>query len=341
MASEMGEQPARLAALIARRHQITRAVAPLLDGIVGTVIVARGSSDHAATVGRYMLEMATRRPVGSASPSVLTLYGVDVSFAGHLVVGVSQSGRTPEIARYLEQAAHSGARTVAITNDASSPLANAAEAVVDLQVGEEQAVPATKTVTAEIVGFALLAAAAGAPGAPGAPGAAPADEAWGRLPAQVHEVLADSSPIEDIAAWLRDARRLATVARGLLFGAAQETGLKLQETTSLLATAFSAADLRHGPIALAATGIPVLAMAHPGPASADVLDLCAELDARGADVRLLGPVPGAACGWDPATPELLAPVLAVVRGQQLAHALARRLGVDPDHPAGLSKVTVT
>lgn len=332
MAAEMAEQPEKLAGLARRRQQIIDTLAPLLEGIVGTVIVARGSSDHAATVGRYLLEMATRRPVGSASPSVLTLYGVDMRFSGHLVVGVSQSGRTPEIARYLEQAARSGARTVAITNDATSPLAAAAEAVVDLQVGDERAVPATKTVTAQLAGFALLAAAAGAD---------PGPVAWERLPSQVAEVLSDTEPMDDLAAWLDGAPRLATVARGLLFGAAQETGLKLQETTSLLATAFSAADLRHGPIALASSGIPVLAMAHPGPASGDVLDLCADLGTRGADVRLLGPVPGAVCGWDAGAPEQLAPVLAVVRGQQLALALARRLGLDPDRPTGLSKVTVT
>lgn len=332
MAAEMAEQPDTLAGLVGRRRQMVASLAPLLEGIVGTVIVARGSSDHAATVGRYLLEMATRRPVGSASPSVLTLYGVDVSFADHLVIGVSQSGRTPEIARYLEHAGRSGARTVAVTNDATSPLAAAADAVVDLQVGEEQAVPATKTVTAQIAGFALLAAAAGTD---------PGDEAWARLPSQAAAVLQEDEPMEELAAWLHDARHLAVVARGLLFGAAQETGLKLQETTSLLATAFSAADLRHGPIALATSGIPVLAMAHPGPASGDVLSLCADLDARGADVRLLGPAPGAVCGWDATASELLAPVLAVIRGQQLALALARRLGVDPDRPAGLSKVTVT
>lgn len=332
MAAEMSEQPERLRDLIERRPALVRALGPLLQGIVGTVVVARGSSDHAATVGRYMLEMATRRPVGSASPSVLTLYDVDVRFEDHLVIGVSQSGRTPEIARYLEQASHNGGRTVAVTNDATSPLAAAADVVVNLGVGSEQAVPATKTVTAEIVGFALLASAAGTD---------PGNAAWGRLPLQVADVLADGEPMEELAEWLAGARRLATVARGLVFGAAQETALKLQETTSLLATAFSAADLRHGPIALAASGIPVLAMAHPGPASDDVLDLCADLGGRGADVRLVGPFDQAVCGWDPAAPELLAPVLAVVRGQQLAHALARRLGVDPDHPSGLSKVTVT
>jgi glucosamine--fructose-6-phosphate aminotransferase (isomerizing) len=124
-------------------------------------------------------------------------------------------------------------------------------------------------------------------------------------------------------------------------GAAAETALKLEETSSLLATAFSANDLRHGPIALASSTIQVLALVHPGPAAAGVLELCDELVARGADVRVLGPVPGAAAGWDAAAPEQLAPVLAVIRGQQLAHALALRVGADPDRPAGLTKVTAT
>jgi glutamine---fructose-6-phosphate transaminase (isomerizing) len=332
MAAEMAEQPGRLEALIARRDEVVRRVAPLLEGISGTVIVARGSSDHAATTGRYLLEMATHRPVSSASPSIQTLYRADVDFSGYLVVGVSQSGRTPEIGTYLERAKAAGARTIAVTNDASSPLAEAADAVVDLGAGEERAVPATKTVTAELVGFALLAAAAGAD-----PGA----DAWKALARQAASVLEDTGPADELTGWLAHAHRLATVARGPLSGAAEETALKLQETSSLLATAFSTADLRHGPIALASSGIRVVAFAHPGPAADDVIDLCGELTRRGADVRLLGPVPGAVCGWDPAAPEMLAPVLAVLRGQQLAYGLAIHLGLDPDQPFGLTKVTST
>jgi glucosamine--fructose-6-phosphate aminotransferase (isomerizing) len=332
MASEMAEQPARLAALVARRAEVAERVGPLLEGIVGTVVVARGSSDHAATTGRYLLEMATRRPVASASPSLQTLYRVDVDFHGHLVVAVSQSGRTPEIATYLERAAARGARTVAITNDVSSPLAGAAQAVVELGAGEELAVPATKTVTAEMVGFALLAAAAGDD---------PGDEIWADLPRHVGRALDDPAPMRALAAWLGDAQRLATVARGPMAGAAEEVALKLQETSSLFATAFSAADLRHGPIALASSGIRVLAFAHPGPVEDDVLELCGELASRGADVRLVGPVAGAVGGWDPGIPELLAPVLAVVRGQQLAYELAVLRGLDPDRPSGLTKVTAT
>lgn len=333
MASEMGEQPARIAGLVARREEITARIAPLFDKpLAGTVVVARGSSDHAATTGRYLIEMATRRPVASASPSIHTLYGTEVDFEGYVVVAVSQSGRTPEIATVLERAASAGARTVAITNDADSPLASVADAVIDLGAGEERAVPATKTVTAELVAFAMVAAACGLD---------PGEDAWSSLGDEVAAVLAETEPMEELASWLSGARRLATVARGPLSGASAEIALKLQETSSLLASAFSAADLRHGPIALASSGIRVLAMAHPGPAESDVLDLAGELSRRGADVKLLGPVPGSACGWAAEAPESLAPVLAVVRGQQLALFVARRLGLDPDKPVGLTKVTAT
>lgn len=332
MAAEMAEQPACLAALVARRNEVARNLRPILHGATGTVVVARGSSDHAATAGRYLLEMAMRRPVASASPSVVDLYGVDIDFTGYVVIGASQSGRTTEIADYLAHAARRGGRTIAITNDASSPLAAAAEAVVDLGAGEERAVPATKTVTAELVAFALVAASARE---------TIADAQWDALGDQAARVLADPEPMRALADWLAPARRLVVVARGPMSGAAAETALKLEETTSLLATAISANDLRHGPIALASSTVPVLAFAHPGPAAAGVLALCDDLVERGADVRVVGPVRAGCAGWDPAVPEELAPVLAVIRCQQLAHALAMRLGVDPDRPFGLSKVTAT
>ncbi len=331
MQFEMNEQPERLAALIARRPALERSLAPLFEGaMAGTVVVARGSSDHAATCGRYLLEMATGRPVASASPSVHLLYGAEVDFSGYVVIAVSQSGRTPEIASVLRKASSSGARTIAVTNDADSPLAEVADAVVALDAGSEKAVPATKTVTAEIVAFALISEIAGAArttgsARPAQPGIGAAD--WEALPGQVGALLDDAGVMNDLATWLLGRDRMATVARGLLYGAAAECALKLEETTSMLATAFSAADLRHGPIAIASSGIPVLTMAHAGPAAEDVLDLVGELRSRGAEVRLLGPVSGADAGWAQC-PEALAPVLAVVRAQQLALALTLAMGRD-------------
>ncbi len=334
MAKEMAEQPSRLAALIGRRREIVGEVAELMrPPISGTVVVARGSSDHAATSGRYLLEMATRRPVASASPSLHTLYQTPVDYEGYVVIAASQSGRTPEVATVLERAGGAGARTIAITNDASSPLARGAEVVVALEAGAERAIPATKTVTAELVAFAMIASAAGDGG--------PTDGEWEALPHEVADLLGDEGPVEGLASHLSGAVRLVTVARGPLSGASAETALKLQETSSVLATAFSAADLRHGPIVLASGGLSVLAFAHPGPAMADLMALVSDLRSGGADVHLLGPLEGSSCGWSRAAPEWLAPVLAVVRGQQLAFHLARNLGLDPDRPPGLTKVTVT
>jgi glutamine---fructose-6-phosphate transaminase (isomerizing) len=334
MQAEMAEQPERLAGLLSRRQAIARQVLALApDPMVGTVLVARGSSDHAATCGAYFLEMATRRPVASTSPSILTLYGGATDFTGYILIAVSQSGRTPEIVEVVDKARQRGARAIAITNDAASPLAASADLVIDLGAGQERAVPATKTVTAQLAAFAIIAQAFGDLGLD--------DKAAAALPAQVAEVLADTQPIEEVAAWLAGADRLVTVARGFLYGAACEVALKVEETTSRLAAAFSAADLRHGPIAIASNGPPVLAFGHPGPGLADVADVVRDLRDRGAQARLLGPVEGSDLGWAAEAPEVLAPVLAVVRGQQVALALARNLGLDPDAPPGLNKVTVT
>ncbi len=154
MRTEMAEQPAVLRELIARG-------APRLGPHSGVVIVARGSSDHAAIYGRYLLELATGRPVALAAPSLFTRYGARTDASGWLVVGVSQSGATPEIVEVVERLRATGGRAVAITNDPGSPLAAASEVVLALGAGEERAVPATKTLTAQFAAFAVLAPRSG------------------------------------------------------------------------------------------------------------------------------------------------------------------------------------
>ncbi|HMK98189.1 MAG TPA: SIS domain-containing protein [Acidimicrobiales bacterium] len=334
MASEMAEQPERLRALLSRGEDIAKQVRELVPvPLAGTVLVARGSSDHAAKCGAYFLELATGRPVASTSPSLFTLYRATTDFSGYLLVAVSQSGRTPEIVEVVDQARDRGGRAIALTNDPASPLAAAADLVVDLGAGQERAVPATKTVTAQIAAFAILAHALGDLGL--------TERAGALLPDQVAEVLADIAPAQALAERLVSVDRLVTVSRGFLYGAACEAALKVEETTSRIAAAFSAADLRHGPISMAGNGIPVLAFAHPGPAEADVTEVVGELRARGADARTLGPVPGGELRWAGDAPEVLAPILAVVRGQQLALCLSKLLGLNPDAPRGLTKITVT
>jgi glutamine---fructose-6-phosphate transaminase (isomerizing) len=334
MAREMAEQPARLRQLIGRFDAIgerVRAVAPARTN--GITIVARGSSDHAAVYGRYLLEAATGRPVSLAAPSLHTLYGIDVDYRGQLVIAVSQSGATPEIVRTLHALQKAGGRGLAITNDPESALAKTAGEAVDLEMGEERAVPATKTVTGQLTAFAIIASALGR--VPFTHGELDA------VPESVQAVLDEPGPVAAAAQALVGASQLIIVARGYLFAAALETALKIKETCSVMADGYSAADLRHGPIAAVTRGLPVVALCAAGPAFSDVASLVDVLRARGASVLVVGTGERADVSLPAHTPEPLTPILAVVRGQQLAHELALRLGYDPDRPEGLTKVTAT
>ncbi len=334
MAAEMAEQPGVLATLAARRDEQVaglRAVTGVAP--TGIVLVARGSSDHAAVFGRYVLELVTGRPVALAAPSLLTRYGVRGELDGWLAVGVSQSGRTPEIVTVLEALGAQGARTVAITNDESAPLAGAADATVATAAGTEAAVPATKTFTAQVAAFALLAEALG-----DVPWSA-AD--WDALPDAVADVLADPAPSRRAAERIGDAPAMAVVARGLLLAGALEAALKLEEISGIVATGASTADFRHGPVAVVGEGFPVLALSAAGPTAADVEELVTDLRVRGGDVQLAATDLAADLPVDPALPEGLAVIPLVVRAQQVARELGLLRGIDPDAPLGLSKVTVT
>ena len=330
----MRQQPAVLAALGARRAELgaqIRAVAP--DPLHGVLLIARGSSDNAAVYGRYVLELATGRPVALAAPSLHTLYDVRADYHGYLAVAVSQSGATPEIVTVLERATAAGARGIAVTNDESSPLAQAAHAVLPLGAGDERAVPATKTFTAQLAAFAVIAEALGPVGWSGAD--------WDAVPDTVQSVLDDRPAGEAAAAVVGDAAGIIAVGRGFLYGTALEAALKLKETTSILAEGYSAADLRHGPIAIVERDFPVLAFVAEGPAAADMHALCAQLRDRGAHVLRVASHPDAELPLPAGLAEPLLPLPATVRAQQVALALALQRGPDPDVPAGLTKVTPT
>lgn len=334
MAAEMAEQPAVLARLIARRkelHERVGSVAP--DDPFGIVLIARGSSDNAAIYGRYVLEAVAGRPVALAAPSLHTIYESKTDYRGYLAVGVSQSGRTPEIVTVLKRAGEAGARTIAITNDRESPLAEAADAVIDLQAGEERAVPATKTFTAQVAAFAVLAEALGE---------APwSDEDWKRLPRAVEQVLSDEEPARVVATELLGGEGLITVARGYVFCVALEAALKIKETSGVLAQGYSAADLRHGPMAVVEQGLPVLAFTAAGPAAPDMADLVRALRDREAMVFEVRQDPEADLPVPPGLAEPLAVIPMAVRAQQVSHSLALERGLDPDRPLGLAKVTAT
>jgi glucosamine--fructose-6-phosphate aminotransferase (isomerizing) len=334
MSAEMEEQPQVLARLLGRRDAIIGSVRALLPGhLCGTVLLARGSSDTAALYGRYLFEMASGRPVALASPSLHTLYAVNADHRGYLAVGISQSGRTPEVVSVLERMRATGARTVAIVNEIDSPLGDVADVVIELSAGGEVAVPATKTFTATLVALALVATAMGP--------VPLTDDDLTALPEHVSEVLDDRYGAVLIARRLDGADRVLTVARGPLLAAASETALKIRETSAIFAEALSAADLRHGPIAAVTPDVPVLAFSAPGPAAADVAALCVLLRERGVTVSVISPERGADLALPPAVPEALQPVVAAVRGQQIALSAALARHRDPDAPAGLTKVTLT
>jgi glucosamine--fructose-6-phosphate aminotransferase (isomerizing) len=336
MAAEMAEQPDVLARVTARAPADTEAVRALVPRpLAGVVFLARGSSDNAAVFGRYLAELRSGRPAGLAAPSLYTRYHATVDWRGYLVVALSQSGATPEIISTCQAMRAGGAAVLGITNEPDSPLADAVDLLLSTDAGPERAVPATKTVTAQLAVLVTVTAAlstSATAGTPGAVSSAPGGTLDG-LPGAVADVLGDPGPVERLAERWRGLDRLVVAGRGLAYAAALETALKVKETTGILAEGISTADLLHGPIAAVYAGAPVLLVDGGGPADTDLDELRALLASRRAHAASL-PVPAS-------LPEAVHVIAAIARGQQLAYKLARARHVNPDAPAHLSKVTAT
>lgn len=330
MSTEMAEQPAVLSRIIDRFPQLVDAVTRLAPRRQGSVVLlARGSSDNAAVFGRYVIELTTGRPVALAAPSLVTRYHVRSDYRDVLLVALSQSGQTPEITENVLALRAAGATALAITNDAASPLADAAQLVLDLEAGDELAVPATKTVTAQML---MLLAVGSALGSLRLPGLA-------RLPLAVANLLADATAAEDLARRWADQDALLVVARGPMLAAAMETALKVRECAGVFAVAMSSGDLLHGPIASVQPGAAVLIVDGDPATDPDLQSVRRRLSDRGVDVADAWPDRGVTA-LTTLSP-LLLPVAATVRGQQIAQALATARGTDPDSPPGLTKVTRT
>jgi glucosamine--fructose-6-phosphate aminotransferase (isomerizing) len=334
MANEMAEQPRVLRALAERREEIAGAVRAALPAeLAGVHLAARGSSDQAAVFGRYLAELASGRPAGLVAPSLHTRYGAHVDYSGHVVVALSQSGKTPEIVTVAQRLQAAGALTVAIVNDAATPLGEAADVTIAIDAGAERAVPATKTVTGQ---FLAVAAVAGAFGAlPFTP-----DDLLA-VPGAVAAALADDAPPARVAEGWMAADRLIVSGRGLLSAAAAEAALKLKETSGVLAEGLSSADLLHGPIGAVGPDVPALVLDDGGPAAPDARELEGKLREAGAPVTRCGPSADAELPISPEVHWALAGICAVVRAQQVARELTLARNRDPDAPPGLSKVTET
>lgn len=343
MAADIAEQPAGYARLLEPAHAkpIARVAAAIAQRRPRHVVfTARGTSDHAALYAAYLTEIRLGIPAGLASPSSITVFDARPDYSEALVVGVSQSGGSPDLVEVLRTARTAGALTVAVTNDLSSPLAEAAEFAVDVAAGPERAVAATKTYTAELLTLYLLIE-----GVRTGTGDLPAEElaALAALPELAARTLADPTPVE-LAPRYRFADRMVTTGRGYAYPTAREAALKLMETSYLPALAFSGADLLHGPLAMADPDVPVLAVVGTGPGGAAMREVLARLGERGADLLVLGSSGAGPAGCRLPVPEVderYAPLLDILPVQQLALALARLRGQDPDAPRGLRKVTAT
>ncbi|TAN08009.1 MAG: SIS domain-containing protein [Rhodanobacteraceae bacterium] len=294
---------------------------------------ARGSSDHAATYAKYVIETQTGCVTASASPSIESIYSVPLRLRGALYLVISQSGASPDLLRSAEAARDAGARVVALVNVEDSPLAALADSVIPLQAGPERSVAATKSFIGSLSAILHLVAH------------------WKRdavlldalraLPEHLRQAFAlDWSPLIE---GLRDMHDLFVLGRGYGLAAAQEAALKLKETCALHAEAFSSAEVRHGPMELVGPRLPVLLFAQDDDALPGVLATARDFHQRGAEVWTAAP---GASGHDalpivPTTQPVCAPILVIQSFYRAVNALAIARGRDPDHPPHLAKVTQT
>jgi glucosamine--fructose-6-phosphate aminotransferase (isomerizing) len=336
MAAEIAEQPTAarrtLDHLLPQRDRLRE----LAAGRRRVLLVARGSSDNAAIYGRYLLEVVAGVPAALAAPSVATHYRARLDLSDTIVVSVSQSGSTTEIVETQQWARECGAATVGVTNVDGSPLAEAADVALVTQAGPEVAVPATKTYLTQLVALGVLADSLSQDDL-----AADLD----RVPDAVAGLL--DSDVSAAAEALAAADRVVVSGRGLLLGTALETALKMEETCLRPVRGYSYADLRHGPISVVSDGLlAVLVGAAHGPLAEPMADLVGDLRGRGARVLGIGGTPAFAGRCDlhlagPDLPETVEPIASIVPAQVMIEQMALRMGLDPDNPRGLNKVTDT
>jgi glucosamine--fructose-6-phosphate aminotransferase (isomerizing) len=335
MAVEVREIPQVAARFLdLSRASVNAAAAALKDVDPGLVItVARGSSDHAATYLKYAIELLAGIPVASVGPSIASIYGRPLRLNGAACIGISQSGRSPDIVEMMRSAGGSGALTIAITNVADAPMAEVSDHCLPLQAGSEKSVAATKTfVTSVLAGLALLAEWQDDAGLRAAVAGLP--EAFAKA------LDLDWSPM---GARLSRAQSLFVLGRGPGFAIANEAALKFKETCGLHAESYSAAEVLHGPSAIVQAKFPVFAIGVEDAALPHVVGTAERLASQGADVFLTG---GEAKGAV-LLPSVLglhptvAPLVMAVGFYNFIEGLARRRGFDPDTPPYLRKVTET
>lgn len=338
---EIFEQPNVLARLLEKQKSSIQKIAREIKKFdpVHAFIAARGTSDNAARYANYLFGAHNQLPVTLATPSLFTIYNQPPRLRQALVVVISQSGQSPDVVSVLEEGRRQNSPTLTITNSPSSPAAQAADFVIDLQAGEERAVAATKTYTAELLVLAMLSTAL-----------AENEGGWDdleRVPGWARATL-NSLREKEIAERYRYLAHCVVIGRGYNYATAYEWALKLKELTYVIAEPYSSADFQHGPIAMVEPGFAVMAVAPSGKVHADTQALLANLrkehraelivvsdqqDALGLAQTPL-PLPAG-------IPEWVSPLVSILPGQAFALSLTKVKGLDTEHPRTIHKVTET
>ena len=340
---EIFEQPAVVRRLLKGQRGQVEEAAKLIRGhdIRYAFLAARGTSDNAGRYAGYLWGAHNHLTVALAAPSLFTYYQAPPRLAGALVVGVSQSGRSPDIIAVLEEGRRQGAPSIAITNDPASPLAQAADLVIDIMAGEERAVAATKTYTAQLMAVAMLSAAL-------EPDPQQFWEELERVPEWMEAVLKLDEALALQAQRYRYMEQCVVIGRGFNYASAFEWSLKLKELTYTVADPYSSADFLHGPLALVHQGFPVLAVAPSGRVLGSIQELLDKLQGQfhaelvaisdAAEVLSLAqtPIPLPA-----GIPEWISPLVAIIPGQLFAYHLTRARGYSTEAPRSIHKVTET
>jgi glucosamine--fructose-6-phosphate aminotransferase (isomerizing) len=339
MFKEICEQPAVLERLYALNEKTFRAIAAEVKkrGVTQITMAARGSSDNACNYFKYLEEIYCGLPVSFAAPSVISLYNGKLKFVNSLVIGVSQSGKAADALEVLARAKANGAVTVSITNNTDSPMAAAADYHIDLGAGPELSVAATKTFSAQMYALALLAAELS--------GDAELKKTLAGVPAAVQKTVNNAESIALAARALKDNTDCFVLSRGLTYAVAQETALKIQETTYIKARCYAASDFHHGPFAMVDDKTTVILLMPSDVSDKDMTEM--EVKLRNAGARLIifsdKPVtaPCAAVVTVAKAEDAALPFCYAVSAQLFANALSIARNLNPDAPRGLNKVTIT
>lgn len=338
---EIHQQPEAIANLLNTEASAIEKIGAAIRayGSKNILIAARGTSDNAGRYAQYLLGASNQFLVSLATPSLFSIYQKPPVLKNVIVIGISQSGKSPDIVSVVQEARNQGALTIAITNQPGSDLERAAEYSINLHAGLERSVAATKTYTTELTAIAMLSAAIAQNQA--------AMVELNQLPGLIQNLINDASSLAISTQRYRYMQHCLVIGRGFHYASAYECSLKLKELTYTKAEPYSSADFLHGPFALLEPGYPVIVFSATGAILTEMRDFTLKVQQRGAELiiisnddQMLG-MAELAIGLPKDLPEWITPILAIIPMQLFAMYLAHARKIDIDAPRGIKKVTET